>query len=128
MNLGNRSTFGRGDTGAWLDNEPGSFVGFWLVEEQEGGFKGSIMDFGPDFRISVNKFGFQARSGFSDRLAGMQVFGSNDRQNWTQLTVAEFNSGDTGRSPFTASFRAVSSPEKSASLPLSNAALTAVNA
>lgn len=89
MNLGNRSTFGRGDTGAWLDNEPGSFVGFWLVEEQEGGFKGSIMDFGPDFRISVNKFGFQARSGFSDRLAGMQVFGSNDRQNWTQLTVAE---------------------------------------
>ena len=24
MNLGNRSTFGRGDTGAWLDNEPGS--------------------------------------------------------------------------------------------------------
>ncbi len=89
MNLGNRSTFGRDDTGAWLDNEPGSFVGFWLVEEQEGGFKGSIMDFGPDFRISVNKFGFQARSGFSDRLAGMQVFGSNDRQNWTQLTVAE---------------------------------------
>ena len=84
MNLGNRSTFGRGDTAAWLDAEPGTFVGFWLVED-----KGSIMDFGPDYKITVNKFGFQARAGFSDRLAGMQVYGSNDRVSWTKLTVAE---------------------------------------
>ncbi len=84
MNVGDRSTFGYGDTPVWLDGEPGSFVGYWLVEN-----KGCIMDFGVDYKISVNKFGFQARAGFSDRLAGVQVFGSNDRENWTKLTVAE---------------------------------------
>ena len=82
MNVGNRSTF---DSPApWLDAEPGTFVGFWLVED-----KGCIMDFGADYKISVNKFGFQARAGFSDRLAGVQVFGSNDRTNWEKLTVKE---------------------------------------
>ncbi len=82
MNVGNRSTF---DSPApWLDAEPGTFVGFWLVED-----KGCIMDFGVDYKISVNKFGFQARAGFSDRLAGMQVFGSDDRVNWERLTVKE---------------------------------------
>ena len=82
MNVGNRSTF---DSPApWLDAEPGTFVGFWLVED-----KGCIMDFGTDYKISVNKFGFQARAGFSDRLAGVQVFGSNDRTNWEKLTVKE---------------------------------------
>ena len=84
MNVGNQSTFGYGDTPAWLDAEPGTFVGYWLVED-----KGAIMDFGIDYKISVNKFGFQARAGFSDRLAGVQVFGSNDRVNWEKLTVAE---------------------------------------
>lgn len=84
MNLGNGSTFGYADTPAWLDAEPGTFVGYWLVEN-----KGAIMDFGIDYKISVNKFGFQARAGFSDRLAGVQVYGSNDRENWEKLTVAE---------------------------------------
>ncbi len=82
MNVGSRSTF---DSPApWLDAEPGTFVGYWLVED-----KGCIMDFGTDYKISVNKFGFQARAGFSDRLAGVQVFGSNDRTNWERLTVKE---------------------------------------
>ncbi|MDE7326523.1 MAG: hypothetical protein K2N63_09635 [Lachnospiraceae bacterium] len=82
MNVGNRSTFD--SPVPWLDGEPGTFVGFWLVED-----KGCIMDFGTDYKISVNKFGFQARAGFSDRLAGVQVFGSNDRTNWERLTVKE---------------------------------------
>ena len=84
MNVGNRSTFSSDKTANWLDAESGTFVDYGLVED-----KGSIMDFGVDYKISVTKFGFQARSGFSDRLAGMQVYGSNDRVNWTKLTVAE---------------------------------------
>lgn len=84
MNIGNRSTFSYGDTSNWLDAEPGTFVGYWLVEN-----KGCIMDFGNNYKISVNKFGFQARAGFSDRLAGVQVYGSNDRVNWDKLTVTE---------------------------------------
>ncbi len=48
-----------------------------------------IMDFGPDFKVSVTRFGYKARLGFSDRLAGVQVFGSNDKKEWTQLTVGE---------------------------------------
>ncbi len=51
--------------------------------------KAHIMDFGPDFKVSVTKFGYKARLGFSDRVAGVQVFGSNDNKNWTQLTVSE---------------------------------------
>ena len=47
------------------------------------------MDFGVAFRLDVTKFGFQARPGFSDRLAGVQVFGSEDRENWIRLTEHE---------------------------------------
>jgi hypothetical protein len=42
-------------------------------------------DFGPDFRVSANSFGF-ASNIFADRLANSAVFGSNDAQNWTRLT------------------------------------------
>ena len=48
-------------------------------------------DFGPDFRVSATKFGFQSNI-FADRLANSTVFGSNDGTNWTRLTpgVTEF--------------------------------------
>ncbi|MDT0343851.1 putative Ig domain-containing protein [Streptomyces litchfieldiae] len=42
-------------------------------------------DFGPDFRVSAMKFGFQSNI-FADRLANSTVFGSNDGTNWTRLT------------------------------------------
>ncbi len=42
-------------------------------------------DFGPDFRVSATRFGFQSNI-FADRLANSAVFGSNDGKNWTRLT------------------------------------------
>ena len=62
----------------------GTFCGYYTAVNNE-----HIMDFGPDFKISVTKFGYKARLGFSDRLAGTQVFGSNDKKNWTRLTTGE---------------------------------------
>ncbi len=48
-----------------------------------------IIDFGPDFKVSVTNFAFKSRLGFADRLAGVQVFGSNDKKTWTTLTIEE---------------------------------------
>jgi len=44
-----------------------------------------IIDFGPDYKISANKFGFQSNI-FADRLANSTVYGSNDGETWTRLT------------------------------------------
>ncbi len=67
-----------------LTDGQGTFCGFYTAVD-----KAHIIDFGPDFKISATKFGFQARYGFSDRLAGVQVFGSNDKENWVLLTIGE---------------------------------------
>ncbi len=53
------------------------------------GMRYHILDFGPDFKVSATKFGFMARAGFANRLAGAQVFGSNDKKEWVQLTAGE---------------------------------------
>ncbi|MEV6893790.1 MULTISPECIES: putative Ig domain-containing protein [Kribbella] len=42
-------------------------------------------DFGPDYRVSATKFGFQSNI-FADRIANSAVFGSNDGVTWTRLT------------------------------------------
>ncbi|MER6141797.1 putative Ig domain-containing protein [Streptomyces sparsogenes] len=42
-------------------------------------------DFGPDFRVSATRFGFQSNI-FADRLANSTVYGSNDGKEWTRLT------------------------------------------
>jgi hypothetical protein len=47
-----------------------------------------VFDFGPDFRVSATKFGFQSNI-FADRLATSAVFGSNDGTTWTRLTPGE---------------------------------------
>lgn len=78
----------------WADGNPGSFVGYYKAVD-----KADYIDFGPDFKVSAYKFGFQARMGFSDRLAGVQVFGSNDNINWIKLTV--------GEAPYTQAFSTV---------------------
>jgi hypothetical protein len=55
----------------------------------DGKFNSHIIDFGEDYKVSATKFGFKARLGFADRIAGVQVFGSNDKTNWTKLTASE---------------------------------------
>ncbi len=55
----------------------------------DGKFNSHIIDFGQDYKVSASKFGFKARLGFADRIAGAQVFGSNDKVNWTRLTTEE---------------------------------------
>ena len=67
-----------------LADAEGTFCGYYKSVDRT-----HIMDFGEAFRLTVTKFGFQARPGFSDRLAGVQVFGSEDRENWIRLTEHE---------------------------------------
>ena len=54
-----------------------------------------IIDFGPDYKVSATKFGFQSNI-FADRLANSTVYGSNDKVNWTRLTP--------GVTPFTQAY------------------------
>ena len=44
------------------------------------------MDFGPSFKISANAFELQVRASFPERIGGVAMFGSNDKENWTRLT------------------------------------------
>ncbi|MBR4203884.1 MAG: hypothetical protein IKQ92_00225 [Clostridia bacterium] len=67
-----------------LAEAEGTFCGYYKAID-----RAHIMDFGEEFRLNATKFGFQARPGFSDRLAGVQVFGSADRENWIRLTEHE---------------------------------------
>ncbi|WP_254438212.1 putative Ig domain-containing protein [Paenibacillus sp. DCT19] len=48
-----------------------------------------ILDFGPNYKVSAERFGLQSRMNFVDRMAGSAIFGSNDRINWTRLTPDE---------------------------------------
>ncbi|SFU90537.1 discoidin domain-containing protein [Pseudoduganella namucuonensis] len=44
------------------------------------------MDFGAGFKISANEFQVQTVGGFPERIGGVAIFGSNDKENWTRLT------------------------------------------
>jgi len=72
-----------------LADSDASFCGYYTALTGSDGMKEHILDFGPDFRISLTKVGYKARLGFPDRLAGVHILGSNDGVNWTQLTVSE---------------------------------------
>ncbi|MBU5595498.1 FIVAR domain-containing protein [Amphibacillus sp. MSJ-3] len=64
-----------------LDGKPDSFAGYYLADNLK-----YYMDFGPSYKISADSFQMQVRAGFPDRIGGVAVFGSNDKENWTRLT------------------------------------------
>ena len=64
-----------------LDNTPDSFVCFCVAQNLS-----HIMDFGPSYKVSANAFQLQVRASFPERIGGVAMFGSNDKENWTRLT------------------------------------------
>ena len=73
-----------------LDDDNDTFTGF-----ASGHGASQTLDFGTDYKVSATAFGVQSRMNFTDRGAGVAIFGSNDNKNWTRLTPGEtiFNSG-----------------------------------
>jgi hypothetical protein len=74
------STMGN-DVPNWLDGTNDSFVGFFKAQDRT-----HYMDFGPSYKISANAFELQVRASFPERIGGVAMFGSNDKENWTRLT------------------------------------------
>ncbi|MFD3258326.1 S-layer homology domain-containing protein [Paenibacillus lentus] len=48
-----------------------------------------IVDFGPDYKVTAEAFGFEGRMNFDDRMAGTTVYASNDGVNWTRITPGQ---------------------------------------
>jgi hypothetical protein len=44
------------------------------------------MDFGAGFKMAANEFQVQTVAGFPERIGGVAIFGSNDKETWTRLT------------------------------------------
>jgi hypothetical protein len=74
------STFGTAIPNA-LDSDPQTFVGFYQAPNQT-----HMFDFGPSFKVSASAFQLQVRASFPERIGGVAMFGSNDKENWTRLT------------------------------------------
>ncbi len=74
------STFGNSVPNA-LDSNPDSFVGYFQAVNLA-----HTLDFGPSFKVSATAFQIQVRASFPERIGGVAVFGSNDKENWTRLT------------------------------------------
>ena len=64
-----------------LDGMPDTFAGYYLADNLT-----FYMDLGPNFKVSADSFQMQVRSSFPERIGGVAVFGSNDKENWTRLT------------------------------------------
>jgi hypothetical protein len=64
-----------------LDGAADSFVGYYLAQD-----RAHIMDFGPGYRVSADAFELQVRASFPERIGGVAMFGSNDKENWVRLT------------------------------------------
>ena len=74
------STFGNAVPNL-LDNTNDSFVCYCQAQNLT-----HTMDFGPSFKISANAFELQVRASFPERIGGVAIFGSNDKEIWTRLT------------------------------------------
>lgn len=65
-----------------------------LVDGDYNSYSGDLrdvatIDFGENYRVSVEAFGIQARFMFGNRSQGINVYGSNDKSSWTLLTSRE---------------------------------------
>ena len=80
LNMFVSSTFGNAIP-ALMDNTNDSFVCYCVAQNLT-----HTMDFGPSFKISANAFELQVRASFPERIGGVAIFGSNDKENWTRLT------------------------------------------
>ena len=74
------STFGT-EVPKALDNSPDTFVVYTSAQDLT-----HTLDFGPDFTISASSFQLQVRASFPERIGGVAIFGSNDKDEWTRLT------------------------------------------
>lgn len=68
-------------TSCLVDNNPNSYTLYGTSPKFY-----HIFDFGSNFTVLASAFDLQVRMGFPERMAGTAVFGSNDGENWTQLT------------------------------------------
>ena len=67
-----------------VDNNDNSFPVYSLAPELY-----HIIDFGADYKVTAQAFGFEGRMNFDDRMAGITVFASNDGVNWTRITPGQ---------------------------------------
>jgi hypothetical protein len=80
INMLESSTFGNAVPNL-LDNTNDSFVGYYTAQDRT-----HFMDFGPNYKIAARVFELQVRASFPERIGGVALFGSNDKENWTRLT------------------------------------------
>ncbi|MCA0755414.1 discoidin domain-containing protein [Paenibacillus sp. N4] len=74
------STFGNAVPNL-LDHTNDSFVGYYTAQDRT-----HYMDFGPDYKLSATAFELQVRASFPERIGGVAIFGSNDKEHWIRLT------------------------------------------
>ncbi|MGL1956887.1 MAG: discoidin domain-containing protein [Colwellia sp.] len=73
--------------GALGDGDASSFNSRW-------GQSYVLMDFGANYRVTVDSFHIQARQGFPERVQGAHLLVSNDGENWTKVTNDAGYGGD----------------------------------
>lgn len=70
------------NVGLLIDSNDDTFPDAALVEDDMD----YMFDFGPDFQVSFTEFAMEGRINFEDRMEGTVFYGSNDQEEWTELT------------------------------------------
>ena len=68
--------------GLLIDSNDDTFPDAVLVEDDLD----YVFDFGADFQVSFSGFAIEGRINFEDRTDGTVFYGSNDQEEWTELT------------------------------------------